>query len=261
MDLGPGPLTVNADSPFFLSTEDWRTMFAYAATLSELGIFQGLDPDTRNLYPQLSQIVTNLQQHYGDWAICNEQVTTLASDIAAWAALVPGNYRALADAAASGDGTPPAAAVSAVKAATDTLGTTAARFAQDAGAANTGIQRFLLDCQKDQTALNEYTQSPEFLVFQAFLGKNSYRLQEWLEVRDISQRLNSSDGPIRSLQTAEGVWTAIEQSLQEIARQVAQGGPGACSFLAALQLETAISEWTNLGAAANAFLSGQAAAA
>jgi hypothetical protein len=56
MDLGPGPLAVNAGSPFFLSREDWRTMFAYAATLSHLGILQGLDPKARNLYPQLSQI-------------------------------------------------------------------------------------------------------------------------------------------------------------------------------------------------------------
>jgi hypothetical protein len=261
MDLGPGPLAVNSGSPFFLSTQDWTTIQQYADAGLDLQTESWFNP-IRSQYPQLNQILFNLRHHCEAWtAIYWGQVRSVANDIATWASLVPDNYGALTTAASYGGAAPPPGIVSAVKSATTALGAAAAQFAQDAQTANAGIQQFLQDCLQDRTDFNEYQHTSEYANLQANLPFNPFAGMDWSKLEDMGKALNSTDGPIQSLQLVEGVWTAMQQSLQDIASQVAADGPEACAFLATIQLNTAIAEWATVGAAARAFLGGQAAGA
>ena len=150
--------------------------------------------------------------------------------------------------------------MSQVNAATAALGQSAAQYAQNAQAANSGIQQFLQDCLRDQTDINEYAKTPEYQEFQDYCVSEPVAQIQWQVIVRMGQMLNSSDSPIQTLELAEGLWTSMQSSLQSIATQFSGGGASACAFLATLQLQTAMQDWASVGSAANAYLAGQQAA-
>jgi hypothetical protein len=260
MDLGPGPLTVTSDSPFFLSAGDWAGLSNYTALGASLPIQEMWVSGLGNSFPQFCQIAVNAYDHCVNWVNAYAPaVRQLAADVAAWAEGAPTKYANLQSAATAAASDPDL--LSQLTVAIQALASDATQYEANAKLASEYVQTFIDGCRQDQTDINDFLQSSDFAAFAGYCNSASTPLpgQMWTSLHNMAIELGWTDGPMQSLGRAEGAWAAIQGALNDIAQQAT--APAASEFLAGIRLDTAIDEWRQVGAAAEAFLSNTQAAA
>jgi hypothetical protein len=259
MDLGPGPLTITPDSPFFLSTDDWVALQNYTAIGASIPCQDMFASPLQTSFPQFCTIAANAYGHCVNWSsVAAPVVLQIARDIAAWAANVPERYANLQSAATGAADSPNASAQ--LTAAIQGLASDASQYQGDAQRASQSVANFIQECQQDQSDINQFLASADFAQFASYCSSASSPLPEqiWMSLRNMAMELSWTDGPMQGLGAAEGVWEAIQDTLSNIEQQAA--APNGSAFVAGLQLQTAIEQWQQVGEAAQGFLSNSQAA-